>query len=230
MYLNSTSVECFSEAMGVSYNTGVLILAYLRDMESEGYELQSLTKAFMERAMGLKLKVDKEKLLDLYEEFQTSHVRKLARDRKRRERKRHADVTQDVTQDVTLKSREESRSNVTEKEESGSPLNGPSPPVTPVTPIIPTPREEKARTKGSKSAFSKPTVDEVRAYCLERRNNVDPQSFVDFYDSKGWLVGRTPMRDWKASVRTWERRHNTPGMTTNQPSTRFEPQPNFVDE
>ena len=57
------------------------------------------------------------------------------------------------------------------------------------------------------SAFRKPTVDEVRAYCLERRNNVDPQRFVDFYEAKGWKVGSQSMKDWKACVRTWEQRN-----------------------
>lgn len=53
--------------------------------------------------------------------------------------------------------------------------------------------------------FVPPTVDEVRAYCEERGNNVDAESFVDYYTSTGWLVGKKPMKDWKASVRTWER-------------------------
>ena len=57
------------------------------------------------------------------------------------------------------------------------------------------------------SAFRKPTVDEVKAYCLERRNNVDPQRFVDFYEAKGWKVGSQSMKDWKACVRTWEQRN-----------------------
>lgn len=56
--------------------------------------------------------------------------------------------------------------------------------------------------------FVKPTLDEVRAYCLERQNSVDPESFLDFYESKGWKVGNQPMKDWKAAVRTWERRDN----------------------
>ena len=56
--------------------------------------------------------------------------------------------------------------------------------------------------------FVKPTLDDVRAYCQERQNNVDPESFVDFYESKGWKVGNQPMKDWKAAVRTWERRDN----------------------
>lgn len=54
--------------------------------------------------------------------------------------------------------------------------------------------------------FTPPTVEEVRAYCQERGNNVDPQRFVDFYAAKGWMVGKNPMKDWKAAVRTWERR------------------------
>lgn len=53
--------------------------------------------------------------------------------------------------------------------------------------------------------FKKPTREEVQAYCLERKNEVDPQRFIDHYESVGWKVGKNPMRDWKASVRTWER-------------------------
>ena len=54
--------------------------------------------------------------------------------------------------------------------------------------------------------FTKPTVEEVAAYCKERNNNVDPQQFVDHYESNGWRVGgRSAMKDWKASVRTWEK-------------------------
>lgn len=55
------------------------------------------------------------------------------------------------------------------------------------------------------SHFTPPTVEEVQEYCFERGNAVDAQSFVDFYTSKGWYVGKTKMKDWKASVRTWEK-------------------------
>ncbi len=48
-------------------------------------------------------------------------------------------------------------------------------------------------------------MDEVKAYCDERGNSVDPERFVDFYASKGWMVGKTKMKDWKATVRNWER-------------------------
>lgn len=52
--------------------------------------------------------------------------------------------------------------------------------------------------------FIKPTIDEVQAYCVERNNGIDAQRFVDFYESKGWMVGRSKMKDWKAAIRTWE--------------------------
>lgn len=60
-------------------------------------------------------------------------------------------------------------------------------------------------TKEKVKRFTPPTLEEVRAYCQERENHVDAQVFVDFYASKGWKVGNSPMKDWKACVRTWER-------------------------
>ena len=64
---------------------------------------------------------------------------------------------------------------------------------------------KKEEPKGSKKKFIPPTVDDVRAYCQERNNKVDPQKFVDFYSCKGWMVGKNHMKDWKAAVRTWEK-------------------------
>ena len=67
-----------------------------------------------------------------------------------------------------------------------------------------TKREKQAKEK--RTRFSAPSVGEVADYCWERKNNVDPEVFVDFYSSKGWKVGKEPMKDWKACVRTWEKR------------------------
>lgn len=61
-----------------------------------------------------------------------------------------------------------------------------------------------APLKGGK--FTKPTVEQVASYCQERNNGINAQQFVDFYASKGWKVGNTPMKDWQAAVRNWERR------------------------
>lgn len=54
--------------------------------------------------------------------------------------------------------------------------------------------------------FKKPTLSEIKAYCEERNNDIDPENFFNFYESKGWVVGKSPMKDWKAAIRTWERK------------------------
>ena len=54
--------------------------------------------------------------------------------------------------------------------------------------------------------FNKPKIEEVESYCLERNNNIDVNSFFNFYESKGWMVGKKKMKDWKAAIRTWELR------------------------
>lgn len=51
--------------------------------------------------------------------------------------------------------------------------------------------------------FQKPTIEQSKAYCLEASKNIDPEAFFDFYEAKGWVVGRAPMKDWKAAVRNW---------------------------
>lgn len=53
--------------------------------------------------------------------------------------------------------------------------------------------------------FTPPTIDEVKAYCAERKSNVDAERFVNYYESNGWMVGKSKMKDWKAAVRTWEK-------------------------
>lgn len=66
--------------------------------------------------------------------------------------------------------------------------------------------KKKVATTSGQRRFVKPTVEEVEAYCRERGNSVDAQHFVDFYESKGWKVGSNAMKDWRAAVRTWEKR------------------------
>ncbi|CAG0961328.1 hypothetical protein ANRL2_00901 [Anaerolineae bacterium] len=58
--------------------------------------------------------------------------------------------------------------------------------------------------------FSIPTLDEVRAYCLERGNGIDPEAWHNHYGAKGWMIGKAPMKDWKAAVRTWEKSATSP--------------------
>ena len=68
-------------------------------------------------------------------------------------------------------------------------------------------RGEKAKR------FYPPTLDEVKQYCEERKNNIDPMAFIDFYSSKGWMIGKNRMKDWKAAVRTWERKRKEQSQT-----------------
>jgi len=58
--------------------------------------------------------------------------------------------------------------------------------------------------------FTPPSVDEVKKYCNERGNSINANEFVDFYEAKGWMVGKNKMKDWKACVRTWETRKTKP--------------------
>jgi len=74
-------------------------------------------------------------------------------------------------------------------------------------------KEQKTNTNNEVAAtaasgrFVKPTVEEVRAYIIERNDVLTPQdadTFINFYESKGWKIGSQPMKDWKAAIRTWE--------------------------
>ena len=82
-------------------------------------------------------------------------------------------------------------------------------------------KKEKANVEVKTSTLTKkfipPTVEEVREYCNERNNNVNPQAFIDFYESKGWMIGKNKMKNWKAAVRTWERKEQ--GTTVKKQST-----------
>ena len=63
---------------------------------------------------------------------------------------------------------------------------------------------EKKYEKPKKETTIPPLVDEVESYCDERNNGINPQAFIDFYQTRGWKVGKEKMKDWKAAIRTWE--------------------------
>ena len=72
-------------------------------------------------------------------------------------------------------------------------------------------KKEKIPSESKRKVFLKPTVEQICAYCTERRNGIDPQLFYDFYEARGWMVGKAHMKDWKSAVRTWEARKGTKG-------------------
>ena len=73
--------------------------------------------------------------------------------------------------------------------------------------------------ESGKKTFVRPTLEEVLEYCKERNKGVDGEQWYDFYTSKGWLIGKTPMKDWKAAIRTWERSKNNKQETKKQAPT-----------
>ena len=78
-----------------------------------------------------------------------------------------------------------------------------------IPPISPQGESEGKKTK----RFVKPTVEQVQEYCDSRNNGISGQEFIDYYDSIGWNVGKKPMKDWQAAVRTWENKRKTTNST-----------------
>ena len=73
-------------------------------------------------------------------------------------------------------------------------------------------------TETARAIFLPPTISEVKEYCEKRKNGINPEQFVNFYQSKGWMIGKNKMKDWKAAVRTWEiqnRKNNGCNQTTD---------------
>lgn len=69
--------------------------------------------------------------------------------------------------------------------------------------------DSSASTTTKRKRFEKPTLSEIKAYCIERGNKVDAQHFFDYYESNGWRVGKNSMKNWQAAVRTWEKNSYT---------------------
>lgn len=86
------------------------------------------------------------------------------------------------------------------------PVPAPVPAPVPVPDNVNVIEEIDADKPPRSTAFTPPTVEEVAAYCQERKNNIDPQGFVDYYEASEWKRGNTKIKDWRACVRTWERK------------------------
>ena len=90
--------------------------------------------------------------------------------------------------------------------------------------------EEGDKPPSKAKRFTPPTLEEVTAYCMERNNSVDPQHFIDYYTSNGWLVGKNKMKDWKAAVRTWERNgYSKPKATSTTKNTKAQELDDFYN-
>ena len=82
-----------------------------------------------------------------------------------------------------------------------------------------------------KSRFVKPSLDEIKEYCRERNNQVDPEKFFNFYEAKGWVIGKSPMKSWKAAIHTWEgREEKRPTRVATRKESAFEHNLRVADE
>ena len=76
----------------------------------------------------------------------------------------------------------------------------------------------------TRQRFTPPSADDVRAYATEKGYTIDPEAFVDYYTANGWKVGKNPMKDWRAAVRTWIRKEKENGRTSNSNRDHFIPE------
>ena len=88
-------------------------------------------------------------------------------------------------------------------------------------------KEKDKSDKPTRTRFVPPTVEDVKAYCKERNNNVDAERFVNYYTSNGWMVGKNKMKDWKSAVRTWEKNNYS---TSNKNDGWCMPKANDIDD
>lgn len=79
--------------------------------------------------------------------------------------------------------------------------------------------EASKKVAPKKVSFRPPDPPEVQSYCEERQNGLNGQEFCDFYTSKGWMVGKNKMKDWKAAVRTWEKYRTNGNHNNTRPNT-----------
>lgn len=77
--------------------------------------------------------------------------------------------------------------------------------------------KESSSIKSARKIFVPPTVEEVKAYIAEKGWQIDAEQWWNFYNSKGWMVGKNKMQKWKSAVATWKSRHpNTNNNGTGQ--------------
>lgn len=82
-------------------------------------------------------------------------------------------------------------------------------------------KENEKQPKKENKKFTPPTIDEVKEYCHERNNHVDPEKFIAYYDSVGWFVGKKKMKSWKSAIHLWEKR-NIPEHSESNKNTSYD--------
>lgn len=154
------------------------------------------------RAYDMFFKLDGHPLIEGREEAAAKAVAQCAteiRDAFKR-RQKQSQLARQVGAERAAEIARPSHDNLTMSQERREEKDSPTPPIKEET------KETSITPKPPRVVFTPPTVEEVKAYCDERKNGIDPQCFIDFYSAKGWMIGSNRMKDWRAAVRNWETR------------------------
>lgn len=166
-------------------------------------------KRVLARAYDMFFKLDDTPLVEPREEYASKFVEMMATEiatsfKRRQKQSREARQVGATLRESIARQSHDDRETTQERREEKVP---PTPPI----------KEESKETSiitPKPPRFVPPKVEEVRAYCDERKNGIDAQSFVDFYTAKGWKIGSNSMKDWRAAVRNWETRRRNNGLRT----------------
>ena len=204
----------------IAYTDEMLATIFRRPINTVRLALQTFEQFGMVEIINNTITIpnwEKHQSLELMEKNREKNRKKVAAFRERQrllasDETRNGDVTSAVTGTVTVTG-EVTKPNVTRTDKKEIREEG---------------EKKKIKKEKAQMRFSPPTIAEVRAYCQERQNNVDAERFIDYYTSNGWKVGKNPMKDWKAAVRTWER-HGWNGYGYGGEKKQAKPNPNSPD-
>ncbi|MBR2131979.1 MAG: hypothetical protein IJ955_05455 [Oscillospiraceae bacterium] len=181
---------------------GQLCRALLRySREEEVVEPDSAARLFLPR-----VKMQEDRYQASYEEV-VEKRREAGRKGGLARNKAAVERAEDAHRDISsAKQKEADASKTKQSQASASKPNQTETKIKTDTKTKPLPPSEEGGEK--RTRFTPPTLEQVREYVAQRGSRVDPQGFLDFYASKGWMIGKTPMKDWKAACRNseaWER-------------------------
>lgn len=144
---------------------------------------------------------------------QTETETKPKQNRNKTKHEPNVNVNDNVNDNISFLEKKKQKSDVTFSDLENENENSESP--------IETLQAPKEQSGGGRKRFTIPTPEEVQAYCDERKNGILGQQFCDFYSAKGWKIGKEPMKDWKAAVRTWEMRKKDTAPSITQPQAQI---------
>lgn len=198
MIVNHTEVKTYFDGDIITVNTGQRITSIRKLADKFKWSRTKVTHflSLLEQDNMVKVESDSKKTLITvinYEKYQSDEPQESHKKDSEKPQESHRKAT-----DEPLKS-----TNNNDNNDNNDKNDNIIPPISP-----------QGESEGKKiKRFVKPTVEQVQEYCDSRNNGISGQEFIDYYDSIGWNVGKKPMKDWQAAVRTWENKRKTTNST-----------------